>query len=81
MVGRYVARKVVAPPLSFVKNYMIQQKITTRVNEKKWEEIKTAWGKLSDYNKQTFNNRPLLGLKLDRRLSAEQKSKLLHGQK
>lgn len=81
MVGRYVARKIVAPPLSFVKSYMIKQKITARVNDKKWEEIKLAWANLKDFDKNTYNQKPLMGLKVERRLSAEDKSKLLMGRK
>lgn len=70
-----------APPISFVKHYMETKKITTRVDESTWTQIKNAWLKLENMDQSKFKSKPFKGLTLDRRLDAEQKSKVLSGKR
>ena len=74
-----VSKLFLAPPVSFVKHYMEKKKMTDRVDNAAWEQIKGAWLKLDGFEQHKFKSKPFRGLSLERRLDAEQKSKALSG--
>lgn len=76
-------RKVLptAPPLSYVRNYIESNKIKDRVTNDKWKEIQNAWEHASEFNQRLYRNKPFLGLKVSRRMGAEEKSQMLKGQR
>ena len=74
-----VNKLFLAPPVSFVKHYMEKKKMTDRVDNAAWEQIKGAWLNLDAIEQNRFKSKPFKGLTLERRLDAEQKSKVLSG--
>jgi hypothetical protein len=89
-MARTVAQKVTAarvrkvlpsaPPLSFVRHYLESNKIKERVSNDKWKEIQNSWADASEFNVRHFRNKPFLGLRVNKKMTAEEKSQMLKGQ-
>lgn len=76
MIGKKQGAKTKAavsikiPPLSFVRRFLVKNRVSGRVDEATWQRIRAAWARTRPSKKKAFEAAPLQGLHLPRRDTA-----------